>query len=72
MSGWKNLLLSKTVLAALVGLAAALSGIELEEDVKKTVAENLSNIIASVSLLAAIWGRYVAKKQLSFKVKSKE
>ena len=65
MNGLKNLFLSKTVLAAIVGLAAALSGIELEEDVKKTVAENLSNIITSVSLLAAIWGRYVAKKQLT-------
>lgn len=65
MNGLKNLFLSKTVLAAIVGLAAALSGIELEEDVKKTVADNLSNIITSVSLLAAIWGRYVAKKQLT-------
>lgn len=67
MDGIKNILRSKTVLAALVALVAAVYGIELDKDVTTTIVENMSNIITAVSVLVAIWGRYVAKKQLSVK-----
>ena len=70
--GVQNILKSRTVRVCAVGLVFALMGIDLDKLEQGQIADQVDNIITAVTLIAGIYYRYKAKKQLSFKVKSKE
>lgn len=72
MFDFKNPVYSKTVIFALIGLVSALLNLDLDKVEAGEVADQVYTIVTALSLLGAIYGRFKAKKQLSFKVKSKE
>lgn len=67
MFDFKNPIYSKTVIAASIGLVAALAGLDLDKLEAGQIADQLTTIITAVSLIAAIYGRIVAKDKLSLK-----
>lgn len=57
--------LSKTVLAALVVIAASGAGLDIDKIEAGNVASQLDSIITAVAALVAIYGRATAKTQLT-------
>lgn len=62
--------LSKTVLAALVVIAASGVGMDIDKIEAGNVASQLDSIITAVAALVAIYGRATAKTQITAKRKS--
>lgn len=57
--------LSKTVLAALVVIAASGAGMDIDKLEAGNVASQLDSIITAVAALVAIYGRVTASKKLT-------
>lgn len=62
--------LSKTVLAALVVIAASGAGLDIDKIEAGNVASQLDSIITAIAALVAIYGRATAKTQITAKRKS--
>lgn len=59
--------LSKTVLAALVVIAASGVGMDIDKIEAGNVASQLDSIITAIAALVAIYGRATAKTQITAK-----
>ena len=57
--------LSKTVLAALVVIAASGAGMDIDRVEAGDIASQLDSIITAIAALVAIYGRATAKTQLT-------
>lgn len=59
--------LSKTVLAALVVIAASGAGMDIDRVEAGDIASQLDSIITAIAALVAIYGRATAKTQITAK-----
>ena len=59
--------LSKTVLAALVVIAASGAGMDIDRVEAGDIASQLDSIITAVAALVAIYGRFAAKTKITAK-----